>query len=106
MSASVCAMDMDWNKELSDQLDWHWHNQLRPRLDGLTDQEYFWEPAAGCWNIRKRGTSAAPIAAGSGEFVIDFAYPEPEVPPVTTIAWRLGHLIVGVFGARNASHFG
>ncbi len=25
--------------------------------------------------------------------------------PVTTIAWRLGHLVVGVLGARNASHF-
>jgi hypothetical protein len=25
---------------------------------------------------------------------------------VTTIAWRLGHLIVGVLGARNAAHFG
>jgi hypothetical protein len=26
--------------------------------------------------------------------------------PVTTIAWRLAHLIVGVFGARVAGHFG
>jgi hypothetical protein len=26
--------------------------------------------------------------------------------PITTIAWRLGHVIVGVFGNRNASHFG
>jgi hypothetical protein len=26
--------------------------------------------------------------------------------PVPTIAWRLGHLIVGIFGERNASHFG
>jgi hypothetical protein len=25
---------------------------------------------------------------------------------VTTIAWRLAHLIVGVFAARSASHFG
>ena len=31
--------------------------------------------------------------------------PEPEPAPVTTIAWRLGHVIVGVLGARNASHF-
>src|SRR5262249_2834185 len=30
----------------------------------------------------------------------------PVPPPVTTIAWRLGHVIVGVFGQRNASHFG
>ena len=25
---------------------------------------------------------------------------------MTTIAWRLAHIIVGVFGARNAGHFG
>ena len=43
---------------------------------------------------------------GSGAFIIDFARPEPTPPPVTTIAWRLSHLLVGVFGARLASHFG
>jgi hypothetical protein len=26
--------------------------------------------------------------------------------PVTTIAWRLGHVIVCLFGMRNGSHFG
>jgi hypothetical protein len=35
-------MDLDWNAALADQLDWHWKNQLRPRIDGLTDNEYFW----------------------------------------------------------------
>ena len=29
----------------------------------------------------------------------------PEPAPVTTIAWRLGHVIVGCLGARNAAHF-
>ena len=28
------------NPALVDQLDWHWTHQLRPRLDGLTDDEY------------------------------------------------------------------
>ena len=46
------------------------------------------------------------MQAGSGAFTVDFAFPEPEPAPVTTIAWRLGHLIVGVFGARVAGHFG
>jgi hypothetical protein len=46
------------------------------------------------------------VQAGSGAFTIDFAFPEPEPPPVTTIAWRLAHVIVGVFGARVAAHFG
>ncbi|MQA88077.1 MAG: DinB family protein [Streptosporangiales bacterium] len=97
---------MDWNAQLIDQLKWHWRQQLRPRLDGLTDDEYLWEPVPGCWNVRRRGESTAPIAAGSGDFTIDFAVPEPEPAPVTTIAWRLGHIIVGVFGMRVAAHFG
>ena len=90
---------------LLDQLDWHWHHQLRPRLDGLTDEEYFWEPVPGCWSIRPRGTGDAPIPGGRGDFTVEFAFPQPEPPPVTTIAWRLAHVIVGVLGARVASHF-
>ena len=58
------------------------------------------------WNVRPRGTSTAPIAAGSGKFTIDFAWPEPDPPPVTTIAWRIAHLLVGVFGTRVGGHFG
>ena len=98
--------DIDWNFQLVEQLDQHWREQLRPRLDGMTDAEYRWEPAPGAWNVRPRGTGAAPISVGAGEFTMDFAVPEPVPPPVTTIAWRLGHIIVGVLGMRVASHFG
>jgi hypothetical protein len=103
---NVLNMSVDWNVRLVDQLDRHWSHQLRRRLDGLTDDEYFWEPVAGCWNVRPRGTSTAPIIAGSGDYTIDFALPEPDPVPVTTIAWRLAHIIVGVLGMRVASHFG
>ncbi|MGH3319367.1 MAG: DinB family protein [Streptosporangiaceae bacterium] len=99
-------MDIDWSAQLFDQLDWHWRRQLRPRLEGLTDDEYVWEPVPGAWNVHRRGESTAPIAAGSGDFTIDFEMPEPDTPPVTTIAWRLGHVIVGVLGMRVAGHFG
>ena len=99
-------MSIDWNEELAEQLDWHWRSQLRPRLDGLTDEEYFWEPVPGMWSVRPRGEGTAPIALGGGEFTQDFARPAPDPVPVTTIAWRLSHLIVGVFGMRDASHFG
>lgn len=95
-----------WNEVLRDQIQWHWENQLRPRLEGLTDAEYFWEPAPGSWNVRPRGTSTAPVQAGSGAMTIEFAFPPPEPPPFTSIAWRLGHVIVGVLAMRNASHFG
>ena len=96
---------LNWTTELADQLAWHWETQLRPRLSGLTDEEYFWEPAPGCWSVRPRGTGVA-MEVGGGDFIIDFALPEPTPPPFTTIAWRLGHLLVGVLGARNATYFG
>ncbi|WP_164540314.1 DinB family protein [Streptomyces abyssomicinicus] len=99
-------MAIDWNNELVEQLDRHWRDQMRPRMTGLTDEEYFWEPVPDCWSVRPRGRSAAPIAAGGGAFTIDYAFPEPDPPPVTTIAWRLGHMVVGVLGMRVAAHFG
>jgi hypothetical protein len=97
---------VDWSFMLAEQLDWHWRAQLRPRLDGLTDAEYRWEPVPGAWNVRPRGTGTAPVGVGAGEFTLDYAVPQPVPPPVTTIAWRLGHIIVGVLGMRVASHFG
>jgi hypothetical protein len=99
-------MDIDLNASLVDQLGWHWQHQMRPRLDGMADEEYFWEPVAGCWSVRLRCQATAPIAVGAGDYVLEYAYPEPDPPPVTTIAWRLAHLIVGVLGSRVASHFG
>ncbi len=78
------AMDLDWNAEIRAQLEAHWARQLRTRLDGLTDAEYFWEPVPGMWSVRP----------AEGGFVCDFAIPPPEPAPVTTIAWRLGHVIV------------
>ncbi|ASO18299.1 hypothetical protein FHR81_002701 [Actinoalloteichus hoggarensis] len=99
-------IDEPVNLLLRDQIAWHWTNQLRERLAGLTDEEYFWEPVPDCWNVRPRGTGSASSQAGSGAMVIDFASPEPDPPPFATIAWRLGHVIVGVLAMRNAAHFG
>jgi hypothetical protein len=79
--------------QLADQLDYHWTNHLRPRLDGLTDDEYFWQPVPDCWTVHPDGS-------------IDFTYPEPDPPQFTTIAWRLAHVIVGVLAVRNHAHFG
>ena len=104
MLASVMVMTL--TEQLAEQLDWHWRSQLRPRLDGLTDDEYFWEPVPGMWSIRRRGTSTAAESLGGGEYTLDYADPEPEPAPATTIAWLMGHLIVGVLGLRAASHFG
>lgn len=88
---------VDWPHELLEQVEFYWDHQFRPRLAGLTDDEYLWEPCDGCWSIRARpdGTSVA-----------DLAVPEPDPPPFTTIAWRLGHIATGVLGSRAHNHFG
>src|SRR4051812_8161643 len=92
------------NDQLVDQIDWHWTHQLRPRLEGLSDAEYYWEPVPS-WSIRHRGEGAAPVLGGSGPHAVEFPPPDPDPPPFTTIAWRLAHVIVGVLAMRNASHF-
>ncbi|MEW5812413.1 MAG: DinB family protein [Actinomycetota bacterium] len=83
---------MDVTGELVDQLDLHWRTQLRPRLEGLTDDEYYWQPVPNCWTVHHDGR-------------VDFAYPPPQPEPFTTIAWRMAHLIVGVLAMRSHSHF-
>ncbi|MFD7072531.1 DinB family protein [Streptomyces sp. NPDC059913] len=97
---------MTRSEQLADQLDWYWRTNLRPRLDGLTDEEYFWEPVGGCWTIRPRGTSTALVREGSGEWTMDSASPAPVPAPVTTIAWRLAHVIVSCLGYRVGWYFG
>ena len=44
------ARDLAWNELLLDQIDWHWTRQAGPRLDGLSDEEYLWEPVVDCWS--------------------------------------------------------
>src|SRR3979490_2341151 len=82
----------DLTTQLADQLDYHWTNQLRPRLKDLTDAEYFWQPVPDCWTVHPDGA-------------IDFTFPEPQPVPFTTIAWRLAHVIVGVFSVRTKKQF-
>src|SRR6267143_1949027 len=60
------------------------YDALRQQVDGLTDAEFFWEPAPGCWTVRRRD---------DGRWAVD--YPEPPHPdpaPFTTIGWRLVHV--------------
>jgi DinB superfamily len=70
--------------ELVGLSDYVWQ-RLLDRLNGLTDEEYLWEPVRGCWTIRP---------TPDGIWTWDFTLPEPDPPPVTTIAWRLTHLAV------------
>ena len=59
------------------------YDRLRQRLDDLTDEEYLWEPAPGCWSVR--------VDAGNRP-TFDFGL-LPAEQPVTTIAWRLAHIV-------------
>ena len=59
------------------------YGRLRQRLEGLSDDEYFWEPVPGCWTVRRDP---------SGAWVADYAEPDPDPAPFTTIGWRGVHL--------------
>ncbi len=98
--------ELDWATHLHEQLDWHWQHALRPRFAGLSDEEYLWEPVPGCWSLRARADATTSDAAGGGDLVLDYSWPEPTPPPVTTIAWRLAHVTRGCLAFRTASHFG
>ena len=91
---------MDWVRATAvDQLGFYWDATLWPRLRGLTDEEYYWEPVPGCWSVR-------PDA--DGNLVLDGAAPgeAPDPPPVTTLAWRINHIAVGCFHTRASTFFG
>ena len=103
---TTTSTDIDWTRQLIDQLDWHWQGQLRPRLADLTDDEYLWEPVPGCWSLRRRAEATTALAAGARDTVADFESPEPDPAPFTTIAWRMAHISIGVLGQRAANHFG
>ena len=53
-------MKVNWGAVLVGQLEFYWAAHLRPRLDGLTDAEYFWEPVEGCWTLRRDRTAPTP----------------------------------------------
>ncbi len=71
---------------------------LLDRVQGMTDDEYFWEPVAGCWNIRRRDDDRGVRMVGKGEWALEqehIPFDAPD-PPFTTIAWRLAHLSVWI----------
>jgi hypothetical protein len=55
---------------------------LSRSLVGLTDKEFYWQPAENIWTIWQDE---------EGKWIMDYADPEPDPPPFTTIGWRLVH---------------
>ena len=70
----------------------HSFQRTRRRLDGLTDEEYLWEPVPNCWTVRQMP---------DGSFAGDWATTGPG--PFTTIAWRLLYLIHCYGSNRSAT---
>lgn len=62
--------------------DYIW-SRFRGRLEGLSQDEYLFEPVAGCWSVR---------AGDDGVWRVERVIPAPDPAPVTTIAWRLWHI--------------
>jgi hypothetical protein len=72
-------------------------NPLIDRLAGIGDDEYMWEPVAGCWTIRPDD---------DGDMIADWADPDPVPTPVTTIAWRCWHIAVDCLDSYSSRLFG
>jgi hypothetical protein len=48
------------------------HFTLQRALQGLSDDEFFWEPIAGSWGVRRRAECQTPTPFGDGDWVVDF----------------------------------
>ena len=71
--------------------------RLARRIEDLTDEEYFWEPASEVWTLRP---------GDDGRLHMQFGLIFDETPPVTTIAWRLTHIIDLLSEERCATWIG
>src|SRR5262245_25086884 len=87
------TVQRDTFRELSD----HVCRRVRTRIEGLGDEEYFWEPVAGCWPVR-------PIP--NGVHRPDMSVFPPDPAPIATIAWRLAHITDVLSQSRNATWLG
>lgn len=69
-------------------------DRLKTRIEGITDDEYFWEPVPDVWTVRK---------GEDGTMRPDHSSLPPEPAPFTTLAWRLTHLVDMLQGERTAT---
>jgi hypothetical protein len=72
-------------------------DRLRTRMQGLTDEEYLWEPVPGCRTVR-------PV--GDGTFRSDGPASEGSERVFTTLAWRLAHIVFLLAEERNGPWLG
>lgn len=58
----------------------------------LSDDEFFWEPTASTWSVRRRSECRTRTPFGAGDWLVDFEAPEPHPTPMTSIAWLAWHV--------------
>ena len=99
-TTAIRCLSVEWVADvlraITSQVDWWWSALFRPRLSGLSDEEFLWEPASDCWTLHD---------AGDAMTSIDGVWPPPTPPPVTTIAWRMHHIGVGCLVSRTKRFF-
>jgi hypothetical protein len=59
------------------------YRMLRDRVEGLNDEEFYWEPVPGSWTVRR---------LEGGRWAADYEEPDPIPAPFSTIGWRLVHV--------------
>lgn len=66
------------------------YQRLRSRLEGIEADELLWEPAPGSWSVRigAKGSPVMDFGLGGTSMV-----PAITPTPVTTIAWRVAHIV-------------
>src|SRR5699024_1883032 len=90
-------MALNWPGEILAQADFYWDYSLRPRLQGLTDAEFYWEPVPGTWTVRQ---------LPDGRHAPDSAPSERDPDLVITVSWHLAYMVVVVLEACNNLNFG
>lgn len=80
------------------QLEVWWFGAVSVRMQGLTDDEFFWKPVPDAFCLRRDGDA------------LFYEWPPGSrgetTPPVTTIAWRMSHIAQGCFKDRCDLYFG
>jgi uncharacterized damage-inducible protein DinB len=71
--------------------------RFRRRMDGLTDDEYFWEPVALCRTVRRQP---------DGSFKSDGPADRRDERQFTSLAWRLCHIVEFLREDRNGPWLG
>jgi DinB family protein len=59
-------------------------SMLHERVADLTDEEFWWEPSPDVWTIRE---------LPDGRWAADYDEPDPVPAPLTTIGWRIVHIL-------------